>query len=231
MFSKRSKSPFIEASKLSSLIAEDVEITGDVSFTHGIRIDGRVKGHVIGRVGTEQAHALLVLSDKGRIEGQVSCGDAIINGSIVGDLPIAHFLELKSSSQVTGGIRYEQLQMDLGATVNGSLRRAAPEATVSPGAKVVELGGDRVARKSCSATVPPGTDQTFFDTFCGRCQPAMVAWRARVTVSSPAGASLLMTEPAPMVAPSPMVTGATSTLLLPMCTPLPITVRCLLAPS
>ena len=39
----------------------------------------------------------------------------------------------------------------------------------------------------------------------GRFQPASVAWRARATVSWPAGASLAIVEPPPIVAPSPTV--------------------------
>ena len=38
----------------------------------------------------------------------------------------------------------------------------------------------------------------------------MVTWRARATVSCPAGVSLLMVEPAPMYEPRAMRTGATS---------------------
>ncbi len=121
MFAKRKKRPFIEVTKLSSLIAEDVEITGDLCFTNGIRIDGRVKGNVIARAADGQTRALLVLSDKGRIEGSVNCGDAVINGSVIGDLLVEHFLELQSNARVSGTIRYEHLQMDVGATVHGQL--------------------------------------------------------------------------------------------------------------
>ncbi len=131
MFAKPKKAPFIDVNKLSSLIAEDVEITGDICFTHGIRIDGRIKGKVIGRAGTGPARALLVLSDKGRIEGHVSCGDAVINGTIVGELHIEHFLELKSNAQVTGVIHYEHLQMDVGASVRGQLHKTAPSTAVN----------------------------------------------------------------------------------------------------
>src|SRR3546814_10994319 len=46
--------------------------------------------------------------------------------------------------------------------------------------------------------------------FFGRCQPCTVTWRARATVSSPAGPSLPFTEPAPLVAPLPIGHGATS---------------------
>jgi cytoskeletal protein CcmA (bactofilin family) len=140
MFAKRNKRPFIEVTKLSSLIAEDVEITGDVHFANGIRIDGRVKGNVIARAVEGQARALLVLSDKGHIEGTVNCGDAVINGTVIGDLDVEHFLELQSNSRVSGTIRYEHLQMDVGAVVRGQLLKAE----ASPAAdNVVELALDK----------------------------------------------------------------------------------------
>jgi cytoskeletal protein CcmA (bactofilin family) len=148
MFSKRKKAPFIEVTKLSSLIAEDVEITGDVCYTDGIRIDGRIKGNVVGRTGAGPARALLVLSDKGRIEGKVSCGDAVINGTIVGDLHIAHFLELKSNSRITGIVRYQHLQMEVGASVCGQLQKTEPGAAatdVTAGDPIVGLGVDLAA--------------------------------------------------------------------------------------
>lgn len=142
MFAKRKKRPFIEVTKLSSLIAEDVEITGDLCFTSGIRIDGRVKGNVIARAVEAQTRALLVLSDKGRIEGSVNCGDAVINGTVIGDLVVEHFLELQSNARVSGTIRYEHLQMDVGASVRGQLIKA--EAVGAADSNVVELAVEKV---------------------------------------------------------------------------------------
>jgi len=123
MFSKRSKPPAIQVTKLSSLIAEDVVITGDVTFATGLRIDGRVVGNVIAHPAEGQARGLLVLSDKGRIEGSVRCGDAVINGTVAGDLDVEHFLELQSNSRVSGTIRYQHLKMDVGAAVQGQLSK------------------------------------------------------------------------------------------------------------
>ena len=140
MFAKRKKRPFIEVTKLSSLIAEDVEITGDVHFCGGIRIDGRIKGNVVARAADGQTRALLVLSDKGHIEGTVNCGDAVINGTVVGDLVVEHFLELQSNARVSGTIRYEHLQMDVGATVDGKLVKAETTAAAD---NVVELAMDK----------------------------------------------------------------------------------------
>ncbi|HSQ68836.1 MAG TPA: polymer-forming cytoskeletal protein, partial [Steroidobacteraceae bacterium] len=78
MFSKK-KQPSIEATRLSSLIATGVEIIGDVVIPDGLRIDGRVQGNVRARQGSQ---GLLVLSEKGCIEGSVKVHDAVINGTI-----------------------------------------------------------------------------------------------------------------------------------------------------
>ncbi|MGK2900274.1 MAG: bactofilin family protein [Burkholderiaceae bacterium] len=142
MFARRKKRPVIEQTKLSSLIAEDVEITGDLHFSGGIRIDGCIKGNVIARGAEGQTRALLVLSDKGRIEGGVICGDAVINGTVTGDLEVEHLLELQSNARVSGTVRYRHLQMDVGAALRGQLLKSdAPAAA----ANVVELGADKSA--------------------------------------------------------------------------------------
>ncbi len=141
MFTSTKKRPFIKMAALSTLIADGVEITGDLAFASGMRIDGRVRGDVNGVAGDAGAPTLLVLSAKGHIEGSVRCGDAVINGTVVGDLDIEHRLELQSDARVTGTIRYRQLQMDVGATVQGQLVRVEPEPVVD---NVVALGADKV---------------------------------------------------------------------------------------
>jgi cytoskeletal protein CcmA (bactofilin family) len=140
MFARSRKQPFNKLAQLSTLVAEGVEITGDVLFAGGMRIDGRIHGDVVGRKGDAKVPPLLVLSAKGRIEGSVRCGDAVINGTVIGDLDVEHRLELQSDAKVTGTIRYRQLQMDVGATVDGHLLRVEAQQ-----GNVVELGADKSA--------------------------------------------------------------------------------------
>jgi cytoskeletal protein CcmA (bactofilin family) len=83
MFRRKSDQPAIDVSRLSSLIAAGVEIAGDVIVTDGVRIDGQVVGNVLSKPDTK---GLLVLSEQGRIEGNVRMHDAVINGTICGDL-------------------------------------------------------------------------------------------------------------------------------------------------
>ena len=140
MFTNSKKRPFIKMAALSTLIAEGVEITGDLAFAAGMRIDGKVRGDVTGRSADAGTPTLLVLSAKGHIEGSVRSGDAVINGTVVGDLDIEHRLELQSDARVIGTIRYRQLQMDVGATVQGQLVRVEAAPLVD---NVVELGADK----------------------------------------------------------------------------------------
>lgn len=132
MFGKKKKGG-IEVSKLSSLIADNLHIVGDVHFSGGLRIDGRVEGNVFSKPG---AKGLLVLSENGVITGKVHTYDAVINGSITGDLEVEHFAELQVSANVVGNVRYRQLQMDCGSTVEGKLVRIHEDAAERAAARV-----------------------------------------------------------------------------------------------
>jgi cytoskeletal protein CcmA (bactofilin family) len=112
MMFRRKSDQFIEITRLSSLIDRGVEIVGDVIVTDGLRIDGRVQGDVRMK---HDARALLVLSEHGSIEGAVRVYDAVINGTITGDVDVEHFIELQPNARVVGNIRYRQLRMECGA--------------------------------------------------------------------------------------------------------------------
>ena len=145
MFRRASKKPFVPAAQLATLIAQGVEIQGDVVFSEGMRIDGRIAGDVIGRESEGGRPSLLVLSSTGRIEGSIRCGDAVINGSITGDLDVAHRLELQAEARVHGAVRYRQLQMDVGAAVTGQLVHVAEDGAAT--GNVVELGAEKAVHE------------------------------------------------------------------------------------
>jgi len=115
---RRKSDRFIEVTRLSSLIDRGVEIVGDVIVTDGLRIDGHVRGDVRAK---PEARALLVLSEHGSIEGAVRVYDAVVNGTITGDIEVEHFIELQPNARVVGNIRYRQLRMECGASVEGRL--------------------------------------------------------------------------------------------------------------
>ncbi|MFV3307308.1 bactofilin family protein [Pseudomonas sp. NY15181] len=122
MFSNKKKAPQVSVDRFSSLLSGNVSLVGDLQFEDGLKILGTVKGNVSHKPG---AASLLALSAEGRIEGNVSSYDALIDGTIIGDLYVEHLLELHSNARVMGNIQYRQLSMENGATVDGKLTRLA----------------------------------------------------------------------------------------------------------
>jgi cytoskeletal protein CcmA (bactofilin family) len=131
MFGSKKNSPDIRRTKFTTLIARDVVVAGDLEFAEGLRMDGHVKGNVTGKADSQ---ALLVLSEHGKITGNVRGYDLVINGTIVGDVIADHFVDLQANAHVTGNIEYLQLRMDCGATVDGKLTKR--DATAAPLAAV-----------------------------------------------------------------------------------------------
>lgn len=116
------KTSSIDVTRLSSLISSGVSVVGDLLVTDGVRVDGQVTGNVVSR---PDARGLLVLSEKGRIEGGVRVHDAVVNGTIVGDVEVDQFLELQPGARVTGNVRYRNLRIECGARVDGRLECVA----------------------------------------------------------------------------------------------------------
>lgn len=139
MFGSKKISPDVRRTKFTTLIARDVVLAGDLEFAEGLRMDGHVKGNVTGKA---DSHALLVVSEHGKITGNVRGYDLIVNGTIVGDVIAEHFVDLQANAHVTGNIEYLQLRMDCGATVDGKLtRRDAAVPAAAAAAKPAAAAG------------------------------------------------------------------------------------------
>ena len=79
----------------------------------------------------EDDHAMLTLSDKGTIEGEVKVPFIILNGVVKGDVHAREHVELASNARVEGNVFYRLIEMAMGAEVNGKLVRI-PEEDISP---------------------------------------------------------------------------------------------------
>ncbi|MBN3858627.1 MULTISPECIES: bactofilin family protein [unclassified Paraburkholderia] len=123
MFNKKKPQPGIQQTKLATLIAEDVRISGNVEFADGLRLDGQITGNISSKPGTQ---TLFVLSERSVVQGNVHGYDLVVNGRIVGDVIADHFVELQANAHVIGNIYYQQLRMDCGATVDGKLTKRDP---------------------------------------------------------------------------------------------------------
>jgi cytoskeletal protein CcmA (bactofilin family) len=102
-----------KASKLDSLVGKNSCITGDISFSGGLHVDGVIKGAVSGEV---ESLSSLTVSEHGTIEGQVRVPCIFLNGLVKGDVYSAE-----------GNVYYGLMEMAIGAEVNGKLVRISED--------------------------------------------------------------------------------------------------------
>jgi len=107
-----------KSAKIETLIGTAMEIQGDLIFSGGLHVDGKIIGNVIAE---ENSHSMLVLSDRGQIEGEVRVPFVVLNGQVIGDVYASERVELSSQGQVNGNVYYNLLEMAMGAEVNGNL--------------------------------------------------------------------------------------------------------------
>ncbi|MDH5180419.1 MAG: polymer-forming cytoskeletal protein [Gammaproteobacteria bacterium] len=117
-----------QTAQIDSLIGQKSEIRGDVIFSGGLHIDGKVKGSVIAEEGGKES--VLTLSDRGMIEGEVKVPNVVVNGTIIGDVHAMSHIEVASKARIHGNIYYSLIEMAMGAEVNGTLVHKSDKSVV-----------------------------------------------------------------------------------------------------
>jgi len=115
MFSSKT----VKQTEIASLIGATTSVTGNIEFSGGLRIDGTVKGCVHCVDG--EKGGMLVISENGRIEGEVRAGHLVVAGRIDGPVCAANLIELQPKARITGDVRYRALEMHHGAVVEGMM--------------------------------------------------------------------------------------------------------------
>ena len=113
MFNKKKQPP------IKSLIAEGSQITGDIAFADGLRVDGDVTGNIRAK---EEVASILVISESAKVTGAVAADHIIINGSVTGPVHARLMLELQPKARIEGDVQYAALEMHQGALIAGQLR-------------------------------------------------------------------------------------------------------------
>lgn len=104
---------------IKSLIAHGSQISGNMRFTDGLRIDGSVIGNLR---ASEDEPSILVISESAVVTGEVHADHIIVNGTVKGPIYASVMLELQPKARIEGEVRYAALEMHQGALVSGQLR-------------------------------------------------------------------------------------------------------------
>jgi cytoskeletal protein CcmA (bactofilin family) len=105
----------VQSGSVPSIISSDVVVTGTLTSTGEIQINGRVAGTV--------RCVSLIIGKSGQIHGEVLAGDVAVSGQVKGRI-YAHRVRLGVSSRVEGDILHAVFAIEAGAFFEGNCRHS-----------------------------------------------------------------------------------------------------------
>lgn len=104
--------------RIDSLVGKNTKIMGDLDFTGGLLVDGKVVGNI---TAVDDENASITISENGYVKGEIQIPNIVINGTIEGNVYASNNVELAKKARVFGNVYYNLFEMAMGAEVNGNL--------------------------------------------------------------------------------------------------------------
>lgn len=112
---------------IDTLIGPQVTLQGDLYFSGGLYVEGRILGRVL---AVDGERATVTLAEHGSVEGEIRAPVVVINGQLIGDVYAHERVELASKARVQGNVHYQVVEMSAGAQLTGRLVHATALAVV-----------------------------------------------------------------------------------------------------
>jgi cytoskeletal protein CcmA (bactofilin family) len=148
-----------------SLIGKNIVITGDISATEDLVVEGRVTGKI------HLNESRLTVGEEGYAHSHISAREVVISGRVEGQIHASERVELRHTAQVTGDIISPRLIIHQDAVIKGTV-------DLSPS---IAMKQQKQAKKDAEL-------QAQMDIAPPRIEPA-IANASKVAVAAPAYAS------------------------------------------
>lgn len=112
-----------ESETISSIIDKSMSVSGEITFKGKTRIDGTINGNISGE------H--LILSESGKIVGDVNVSSFLCHGSITGNI-VARLVNARKGCFIHGSLEAVSLSVEPGAAIDGEVRAAATHESAIP---------------------------------------------------------------------------------------------------
>jgi cytoskeletal protein CcmA (bactofilin family) len=114
--------------KMASVISKALKITGQLESTEDIQIDGQIEGDVRG-VGVK-------IGQNAKVKGTVYGDEVELSGSIEGKIE-AKKVVLNGTARMTGDILHQEIKVEAGAYISGTLTPELGKSESKPALKPV----------------------------------------------------------------------------------------------
>ena len=97
-----------------SVLSSDLQVTGNLTTSGDIQIEGRIDGDI-------RAH-LLTVGEGATVKGEVTADDVVVNGRVIGRVRGLK-VRLTSTARVEGDVIHKTIAIESGAHFEGSVQR------------------------------------------------------------------------------------------------------------
>ncbi|MFP3983584.1 MAG: polymer-forming cytoskeletal protein [Desulfurivibrionaceae bacterium] len=140
-FGRKSEKDGGNDSAITSVIGQDMQLEGDVSFKGKLRLDGRIKGNVQGDY--------LIMGESGVVVGDILVNTFVCCGQVEGKVNVKK-LNVFASGAVDGRVEATDMTVESGAALNGEVKSRSKELRLEPGSSISKE--DRNAQVKEAAT-------------------------------------------------------------------------------
>ncbi len=126
--------------EIVSHLGEGTELTGDISFTKGLRVDGLVKGKV-------RSDAILEIGPAGKVDAEINVRRILIRGEFRGAIRASERVEILKDGKVFGDIFSPCLIIEAGALFDGRCNMLNQTAEAKKGDSTADAKADSEAAR------------------------------------------------------------------------------------
>jgi len=110
----------VDEEQLDTVLAQDVEFSGEMNFKKPLMIKGRVSGII-------RSESELYIDEKARVEADIVASVVSVKGDVKGNISASERVELFSCASVVGDVEAPQVTMETGCRFNGACRMTPPK--------------------------------------------------------------------------------------------------------
>ncbi|MFO7675077.1 MAG: polymer-forming cytoskeletal protein [bacterium] len=111
---------------LDTAIGPETAITGDLQVKASLRMDGRIDGKI-------EVSDTVLAGPKSHIKGEIRCREAVIAGTVEGNIVATETVELQSGARVHGNITCKGLIIQRDSFFEGNCAMSARPGETAPG--------------------------------------------------------------------------------------------------
>jgi cytoskeletal protein CcmA (bactofilin family) len=110
----------IDETSITTVLADDLHITGTITFKSSLMIKGTLDGEIV-------SEGLLIVGPTAKVNAKVTTKKLVSHGEITGDVTASEQVVLKETAAQTGNITTQNIIVESGSLFNGSITMKGKE--------------------------------------------------------------------------------------------------------